>query len=214
MSLGGAGEVNRMEKEMRLIRTFGIAAALVVVATAFLTASAAMAETSALCNSNESGQEVCAAGNQLGKLHYVAPEIKILNELQNVTCESLFEGNAFGLFTNAPVKIVGKFIYTNCNGSCTVVQLTEGELKLLKTTATEGTMTGTGIKVEVACLFIKCVYTWEGLSAGATSANLPTTAGKFLITAQELKKTEGKTCPTTTKLDMLMESLTDVYIKK
>jgi hypothetical protein len=214
MSSEGRTSKGTGESEMRIIGRCGLTILVAAIGMAFLGASSAMAETSALCKSNESGQPICAAGNQLGELHYVSSEMKILNGLQNVTCESLFKGTAWGLFTNEPVKITGKFTYFNCNGSCEVEQITEGEFKLLKTTATEGVMVGTGVKFKVACLFINCVYTWEGLGVGATSANLPTTAGKWIVTEQELERTPGGTCPMTTKLHMAMESLTDVYIKR
>jgi hypothetical protein len=204
------------EGKMRFIMRFGPVAVAVAVVIALLAAPSAMAaEGSALCNSGESGQITCADGNQLGELHYESTEMKILSGLQNVTCESLFLGNAFGLFGEGnPVKIEGKFTYTNCNGSCVVEQLGETEFKMAYAGSSTGTMVSTTAKFEVECFFLKCIYNWEGLSVGVTSANVPTTKGKLVVTEQVLKKVSGPTCPMTTKLHLSMESLSNVWVKE
>jgi hypothetical protein len=203
---------DRWEKKMRFIQICGLATIAAVLALA-LAVSPASAGTSALCISNEGGEDVCKAGNQLGELHYVDPEVKILTSSQNVTCESLFEGTAFGLFEEA-VKITGTFTYTNCNGSCQVEQLTESEFSLLKTQLNEGTMVSTTAKFKVTCLFINCVYNWENLTVGATAATPPTSKGKLTVSEQVLKTSSGSACPMTSKLHTKLESLTNVYIKK
>jgi hypothetical protein len=196
---------------MRLINTIAIPA--VVAAIALLGAPSAMAESTVLCSNNEGGAQTCAAGNQVGTVHYVGT-VQALTSLGNVACTALFSGTA-GVLAS-PLDLHGNFSYSGCTTGCI---LREGSgsalLKLLKTNATEGTLTGENFVLEIECtLSINCSYSFGTASGRVTSANLPTTAGQMLMTEQALTKTIGFLCPSTAKLDMSLTSLTDVYVKK
>ena len=192
--------------------------ALLVTAVALVGASTAMATSTALCVANESGEDVCKDGNQLGPIHYESVSwiyILATNPTRTIACHSLFTGSSLGLFTSKPTIIDGNFSYSDCTPGCTVAEASgEAQLKLLKTTLTEGSMSGS-LEVSVSCLFsVDCTYKLGTLVIGATSASLPTTTGQWLLSKGALATVGGMTCPMSTTLDMTMESLKDIYIKK
>lgn len=199
---------------MNLTKVLTGVATLAAMVLMLFGVSSAMAESTVLCSSDEEGRPNCAAGNVVNAVHYTGT-INVLTSLGNVPCNALFSGTPLGLAS--PLIIHGNFTYSLCPNGCEVIKelSTGGLIKLLKTGATNGTFVGEGFEMSVECFLsgISCAYSFVGLGGGMTSANLPTTAGKMTISEQALSKTGGFFCPKTAKLDLTMESLTDVYIK-
>jgi hypothetical protein len=97
--------------------------------------------------------------------------------------------------------------------TCTVTEISVDTLiKILRTAINLGEITGNGEFKVVCAGFISCTYNEEGLVAHGLGAELPTTAGKSVISEKETHKVAGVLCPSTAKLDETSESLADVYI--
>jgi hypothetical protein len=202
---------------------FGLAAVAALVAMAFVGASAATAESTALCKEDTKDLvgEVCPVGQRIAHLHETTlsgTKAKILTSTVNPECDVLFlgvvtSGNNLG----SPLLMNGQFTYTNCTSGCTVAELGgPGEIKVLKSGHETASVTGEWF-VTVECgVFIDCTYEGRTLLGTGKGPLLSTeTNGEVKIQDQILPKVAG-TCPVTTKLDIVLTPLTDnpTYIGK
>ena len=195
---------------MKSIKLFGLAALVVLVAMAFISASSAVAENTVLCNADENP---CAEGNVVTQVHEVTLNGKpavLLSSVGNVLCSVLFSGDSLGL--GAPLVIHGHFTYSNCvrhkifggTESCTVTEVsTDSLLKVLRLSHESAEVAGEG-EVNVHCgNFINCTYNGEGLKATATGPLLAAAEnGEVKLTNQTTHATKGPFCPETGKLDI------------
>src|SRR5690242_16926591 len=110
----------------------GLIALIVLMATAFVGANSAMAESTALCKVDENP---CAEGNQIAAVHEVSVgKAKVLSSVGIVECDVLFSGLATMLAN--PVVISGNFTWANCvqgGANCTLKEPSGFiEIKVLK----------------------------------------------------------------------------------
>jgi hypothetical protein len=196
---------------------FGLAALAAVAAMAFMGASSAMAEDTALCEGSDPSGSTCAGATEASHVHFTAsvPAL-LLSSAINVECLSvLFLGDTLAL--GKPLVIHGNFTYSNChelnnaNVPCTATQVsTSALIEILKNGSETGEVKGTA-EVLVECSgFIHCVYNGTGLN-GSAEGSLG--SGHTTITKQTVNKVSGFLCPKTATLDILTESLTALYIR-
>jgi hypothetical protein len=205
---------------VKSIKMFGLAALAAVMAMAFVGASSAMAEHTALCATDEA---LCAS--PLAHVHEESVgKAKLLSSI-TVECNVLFLGDALlvsGVALANPLKIHGTFTYTNC-GSCVVTEESSpAEIKILKLGHETADVTGEGL-VHVECSgFIDCSYNGVGLKGTATGPLLAKKNakgevehpnGEVVIAGQTTnKETGGFLCPATSKLDITTTPLSATYI--
>jgi len=190
---------------------------VVTAALAFLAllAPSAMAETGTLCeeDTTASGCEAAEASH----VHFTTlseEPAKLLSNTVNVRCDTLFLGEALEL--GAPLIIHGNYTYTNCEtfsgGECKSVAevSTDSLLEVLKTGSEVAEVADTG-EVLVECVSIHCVFKGTGLKAVAEGS---LKSGHLTIEEQALNKVSGLLCPKTATLDLLLESLTEFFIRE
>ena len=192
---------------MKPIKMFGLAALAALMAMAFVGASSAMAESTALCSTES---EPCEA---ISHVHETSVgKAKLLSE-PTVECDVLFLGDTVAE-TSKPLHVSGKFTYTNCNNSCAVEEVNGPALIAVLKTATElSAVTGKGL-VKLTCFFgfIKCAYNGEGLEGHGTGPlKSAQKNGSVVITEQETKIENG-TCPESAFLDITTTPLEATYI--
>jgi hypothetical protein len=211
---------------VKSIKMFGLAALVVLMAMAFVGASSAMAESTALCKEDAVllGGEECHPTRLISHVHEAtlsgAPGL-LLSSIAEVLCDILFLGDVSSL--GAPQEILGNFTYSNCmtasGGSCTVTEKSSdirfSVLKLGHEFA-DVTPQGVGGLVNWHCGFlINCTYDGEGLTGHALGPLLSTHLnGDVTISEQTLHRVSG-VCPETAKLDLQVTPLTELtYIAK
>ena len=148
---------------MKPIKMFGLAALAALMAMAFVGASSAMAEETALCSVDEAA---CEEANTVTHVHETSVGKATLLSSSNVECNVLFLGDTVEELSS-PLVIAGTFTYTSC-GSCTVTEENgPAEIKVLKTSHETAQVTGEGL-VHVKCFgFIDCYYLGVGLEGTA-----------------------------------------------
>jgi hypothetical protein len=181
----------------------GLAALAALMAMAFVGASSAMAESTALCSVD---QNPCQAANQLGEVNEKSVgTATLLSSAINVECIVLFHGT-IGTTLASPLVISGNFTYENCNSGCVVTEESPpAEIKVLRTGHETAEVTGEGL-VHVNCSgFIDCSYNGVGLKGTAKGPLLSTAAnGEVSLQGQTTnKETGGFLCPKTAKLDIV-----------
>jgi hypothetical protein len=196
----------------------GLAAVAALMAMAFVGASSAMAESTALCKLDAVPltEEKCPANELINHVHERNlpnnPGL-LLSSVANILCEVvLFLGDvtSANLLGN-PLEILGHFTYTDCmtegGTACTVTELsTHTILKVLKLGHELADVTaGLGGEVNAHCgFFINCTYNGEGLVGHALGPLLASeTNGEVRVEEQTTHKTGGSLCPETAKLDLL-----------
>jgi len=201
--------------QVRTIKMIGLTALAALTAMAFVGASSAMAESTALCKVDESP---CAEANRVSHVHETTlsgNKAKLLSEELNVECDVLFLGEASPTLGN-PLTITGTFTYTSCGSGagCAVEEINgPATIEVLKTAHELAGVTGEG-EVKVTCLFgfIKCVYNGTGLSGHGLGPLLSTeTNGEVRLEEQKTTKVSG-TCEPEAKLDILTTPLAATYI--
>jgi hypothetical protein len=210
-----AKEVNsEKRRDMRPIRTLSLIAPVALVAMAFAGTSAALAETTALCTSDESP---CAAGNLIGHTHLLGKVI-IVTSTGTSTCDVLFLGTVQTDKLGNPLKKTGTTTYSNCTqggSSCTVTEENgPAEYSILKEGHETASVTQE-ILIHVVCgVSINCSYSGVGLKGTAKGPLLSTEAnGELKIAEQALtKEAGGFLCPKTSKLTLTTTSLSATYI--
>jgi hypothetical protein len=210
------------------IKMLGLAALAALMAMAFVGASSAMAESTALCKEDAvllTG-EACPAGKLISHVHETtltgAPGL-LLSSIVEILCDVLFLGDVTSANNlGSPLEVLGKFTYSNCmtasNGSCTVTETsTDIKLSILKLghELADVNPQGIGGSVNAHCGFlINCTYDGEGLEAHGLGPLLASeTNGQTRIEEKVTHRVSG-VCPETAKLDLLTTPLEATSIGK
>jgi hypothetical protein len=195
------------------IKMLGLAALAALMAMAFVGASSAMAESTALCKADE---EKCSEANTITHVHETSVGKAILLGSPKVECNVLFLGDTLA-GSAAPLVIEGTFTYTSCTNFCTAKEENgPSEIQVLKTAEELGAVTGEGL-VHLTCPFgINCFYNGEGLEGHATGPLKSAQAnGSVVLTEQETTKESGSgICPEEGFLDITTAPLIKTYIAK
>jgi hypothetical protein len=202
------------------IKMLGLAAMAALLAMAFVGASSAMAENTTLCTGDGSG---CG----ITHVHETSVGKAILLSSETTECEALFLGDVTKneleepITLGAPLRILGTFAYTNCNGGCTAKEENgPTEIQVLKTgtelgTVTSGSGTWAGL-VNVTCTIFKisCKYVGEGLKGHALGPLTSSQVNGSVTLSGQVTKEEGEKslCPNEGKLDITTTPLEKVYI--
>jgi hypothetical protein len=196
--------------------------AMAVMAMAFLGASSAMAETTALCKADENP---CSAGNIVTHVHEttLAGAKAILLAKPEVKCDVLFLGDALNSGLGNPLVLHGNLTYSNCEGGCTAVEENgPTELKVLREASelakvTSGTGTGAGL-VHLECPGgVDCFYVGSGLvghALGPLTAGVETNGQVSLSDQTVAEEDPSFFCPDSGKLDIKTTPLSATYIAK
>ena len=198
----------------------GLAALAALMAMAFVGASSAMAENTALCKvmAGAGEDENCTAGNLASHVHETTLTgnlAKLLTNILTVECDVLFLGDvtSAGLLGN-PLAIKGNFTYTPCNSGCEAKEVsTHALITALKKGHELAEVKGSA-EVLVKCgKLLHCVYNGTGLVGHALGPLLSTeTNGDVTIKDQSTTKVSGTLCPNTAKLDLVTTPLEPLYI--
>ncbi len=198
---------------MKQIKMFGLAALAALMAMAFVGASSAMAEETALCKS-EGVEEACPIITHVHETTLTGKKAVLKTSIVTVECDVLFLGDMVGEGLEAlnPLVIKGKFTYTNC-GSCTATEENgPAQIKVLREGHETASVTGEGL-VHVECSGLNCRYTGTGLKGTAKGPLLSTeTNGEVSLTEQTTNKESGLFCPSTSKLSITTTPLEKAYI--
>jgi hypothetical protein len=201
--------------KVKAIKMIGLAALTALTAMAFVGATSAMAETTALCKADETP---CEAANQVASVHETSVgKAKFLTSVGTTECNVLFSGTISTTLAN-PLIISGGFTYTNCTfggSSCTATEENgPAEIKILKEGHEKAQVTGEYLVRQVCGTAIDCSYTATGTVGTAKGPLLSTqTNGEVTFSEQaRIKETGGTLCPKTSKLDITTTPLTATYI--
>jgi hypothetical protein len=202
--------------DLKPIKTFGLVAMAALLAMAFVGASSAMAEHTALCETDEA---LCAEPVEHVHETTLAGHKGLLLSSLEVECDVLFLGDTLGGGLASPLVIHGAFTYSNCEGGCTaseensptdIIVTREGS-ELAKVNS--GTGAGAGLVHLVCGGFINCRYTGSGLVGhGLGPLTSSETNGSVTLSGQEVNKESGTFCPSTGKLDITTTPLEPTYI--
>jgi hypothetical protein len=200
---------------VKAIKMIGLTALLALLAMAFVGASSAMAENTALCTADESP---CATINQVGHVHETSVgKAKLLTSLGTTECNVLFLGDISTKLAS-PLVISGTFTYTSCTfggSSCTATEESgPAEIKVLKEGHETGKVTGEGLVHLVCGSSIDCSYNGTGLAGLAKGPLLSTQANGSVSLSEQAttKETGGFLCPKSAKLDITTTPLSATYI--
>ncbi|HET7483802.1 MAG TPA: hypothetical protein VFJ64_00330, partial [Solirubrobacterales bacterium] len=188
-----------------------LAAFATLMAMAFLGASSATAESTALCKADESP---CAEANIITHVHETSVGKAILLASPKVECNVLFLGEVEEGEAGQAV-IEGNFTYTNCGSGCKVEeQSASSAIEVERTGHESASVAGEG-EVHVNCIGINCYYNGEGLAGTAKGLLLSTAAnGEVSLQEQMVHKVKGTFCPSTAKLDIVTTPLSGTHITK
>lgn len=204
---------------MRLIKMFGLTAIAAIAAMAFLGATSAMAENTALCNIDAASEpsEECPEANLVEHVHFETQKLengvlvpqkgKLLTGTFGVTveCVALFLGNVVSPFLGSPLELTGNLSYSSCGGGCSVTELSSGgTILVLKEGHELASVRGDGFRVLVNCGLgvLHCVYNGNGLVGHGLGPLLSSHNGHVTFSdATVTKDTGGILCPPTSKLD-------------
>jgi hypothetical protein len=210
---------------VKSIKLIGFAALAALMAMAFVGASSAMAENTALCKADE---EPCLTGNQISHVHdatLAGAFATLLSSAGNITCSALFLGDVLSTLS-APIVIHGHFTYGGTEAcvrhkifggteSCTVIEVsTDWLISVLRLGHETADVTGNG-EFNMHCgSIINCTYDGENLLGTAKGPLLASTLfGEVTVSEKTLHSTGGAFCPETGKLDIRMTPLEHTYIK-
>jgi hypothetical protein len=192
---------------VKAIKTIGLAALASLMAMAFVGASSAMAESTALCKTDE---VPCKEANVINHVHETSVgKAVLLTSIGNTECNVLFLGDAVqGMEEGAGLGIFGNFTYTNCvlgGSSCTATEENgPSEIEVSRTGAETASVTGEGLVHVVCSGFIDCSYTGSGLKGTAKGPLISTQKnGEVTLSEQKTaKEAGGFLCPKEAKLDI------------
>ncbi len=209
------GRIAGEGEQMKLIKMFGLVAVAASIAMAFVGAGSAMAEPTALCESDpgEGAHEKCPAGKLVTHVHALTiagKKAKLLTSAFKVECDVLFLADMVEELS-APLVLEGNFTYTNC-GNCTVSEVNGPSItELLKTAHEKAKIVSKG-EVSITC-GIKCVYKWSNAVGGAEGPLLSAvTNGQGALQEQVIQKVSGFFCPKEGTLDIAVTTLDPTYI--
>ncbi len=194
---------------MKLLRTLGLATAMATVAMACNGTSSAAAEATELCL-NATG-----ACNPPTKVHYQTVEkLTLLNPILNIKCNVLLSGTVTSSSGNPATIEATELSYSNCTFSCAIKPTKLGTILVLQQEVELAWVLGHDFIVNWNCLgFINCNYSSAELAGHGLGPNV--TGGPDHITYLEaqVENVSGESCPEFAKLDMLLASLTPIYIR-
>jgi hypothetical protein len=203
---------------VKAIKMIGLTALTALLAMAFVGASSAMAESTALCNEDPVGTEVCPATHLLNSVHEESVgKAKLVTTFLTIECDVLFSGTISTTLAN-PLVISGGFTYSNC-GSCTVKEENgPAEIKVLKEGHETGSVTYKFLIHVICGASSDCSYVGTGLKGTAKgpllSAQVPDNGEVSLVSQATTKEAGGFLCPKTSMLTITMTPLSATYIKK
>ncbi|MFL5901053.1 MAG: hypothetical protein ACJ75S_07625 [Solirubrobacterales bacterium] len=203
---------------MKAIKMIGLTALVALMAMAFVGASSAMAESTALCDEDPVGTEVCPSGHLLGAIHEESVgKAKLVTSVGTTECNVLFGGTISTKLAN-PLLVVGTFVYTNCVLGSTNCTATEengpSTIEVLKEGHETSKVTGKGLVFVDCGSFLKCSYNGTGLKGVGKGPLLSAqTNGDVTLTSQVTTKEGGFLCPKESKLTITTTPLTPTYIK-
>src|SRR6185436_3049287 len=173
--------VERREEQMKPIKMFGLAGLAALMAMAFVGVSSAMAESTALCKEDQAASE-CPSEKRVTHIHEVSVgKAKLLTTLITVECNVTFLGetknaNKETKSLGEPLRIEGKFTYTNCGGCEATEENGPSVINVLREGHETASVTGEGL-VHVECAgTLNCNYTGVGLKGTAKGPLLSTAA--------------------------------------
>src|SRR5436190_5832978 len=196
---------------------FGLAVMAALMAMAFVSASSAMASSTALCNQDAAGG-ACPAGHLISHMHKATlsgNKAVILSSVINVACDVLSLGDVISAgLLGSPLQFTGETTYTNCNGGCTVTETEPVSGDILRIGHERATWVTAGRWAIKCGFFINCEYDGEGLEGTIQGSLLSLeTNGDDSIQEQELNKvSSGAFCPVTAFLDISTTPLSATYI--
>jgi hypothetical protein len=190
---------------VRTLKAIGLILTCAITAVAFLGASTASAETTALCKKHENP---CAAANiYTGHIEAVAENPKLLTNAGTIQCKkALFLGNALGLASPLIIHVEKFDFFDDCltaaGSPCEFHSLELGLALLLRTASNLGTLTIHDTKVLLSCPeeFVHCIF--GGLPVFHMEGS-PTKETLASIQANEVPWEHGEEmlCPMEAKLD-------------
>jgi hypothetical protein len=194
---------------MKSIKTLGRVVLSALMAMAILSASSAMAESTALCKVD---QNPCEAANQLSSVHEESVgKAKLLTSIGTTECNVSFSGTISTKLAN-PLVISGEFKYKNCllgSEKCTATEENgPSEIKVLKEGHETSKVTGEGLVHVVCTAFIDCSYNGTNLVGTGKGPLLSVESnpnGEVTLSEQATtKEAGGFLCPKSSKLDITM----------
>lgn len=221
---------------MRSIKVLSLVLATAIVASAFVGVSAALAESSLLCeNDTKSATPTKAECAPPETIHYLSVKVTLNEKGEEKTedAKAIFLTGAGNIECNVllvikledqelvsthplVLRIAEEGIsYTNCTSKCTVTG-TGADLLLLKTAEELGELTDVGFQIELNCPLFNCHYSTAETSAHFLGALKGDTGGKGHLTYTKAPLTIqlelAGICPTAT-LDVLLQALKPLYIR-
>ncbi len=217
---------------MKPIKILVLTALVALMAMAFVGITSSMAESTALCATDE---DPCEEENQITHVHegtLFGAKAKLLSSILNVECDVLFLGDTFrwwieyegiilfesvGLEETASLNILGNFTYSNCNNGCTITEENgPTEIEVVRegselASARRGLWPGL---VHLICgASINCRYVGSGLIGhGLGPLTSKESNGSVTLSEQTVTKESGTLCPSQTKLDITTTPLEATYI--
>ena len=194
---------------MKLARLIGLMCVAAMATFALAGSSAAMAETTALCSTEE---VPCKESNQIKEISYEANDLVVLTSLMDYTCDSSFTANVSELGEPQTLEVTA-MNYTSCNQGCTRTVEELGTFKVTRTGEEVGDVVGGGFVVHVVCgITINCTYTFDELIGTIQGAALTEDNGHITFQEAEFKNSKGFLCPKVAKLDALFIASKPVYV--
>jgi hypothetical protein len=198
---------------MKAVKMFGLAVLAALMAMAFVGASSAMAESTALCATDP---EPCEAVTHVHEES--VGKAKLVTSLGTTECNVLYLGDVKS--AGSPLVLSGGFTYTNCvlgGTSCTATEENgPSEIKVLREGHETSKVTGEGL-VHLVCknAGIDCSYNGTGLVGTGKGPLLSTQAnGEVTLIGQiTTKEVGGFLCPKESKLTITTTPLEKTYIK-
>jgi hypothetical protein len=210
------GRITEKGEQVKAIKTIGLGGLMALMTIMLVGATAAMAEPTTLCKTDESP---CAEANLISSVHETSVgKAKLLTSIGTTECNVLLSGTVTK--TGSPLIISDKFTYTECKlggSSCTATEENgPAELKVLREGHETAKVTYEYLVHVVCSGFIDCSYVGTGLVGTAKgpllSAQEPDN-GEVTLSEQSLtKEAGGLLCPKTIKLDITTTPLTATYI--
>jgi hypothetical protein len=199
---------------MRSIKMLALTAIAALATLAFVAASSAMAESTALCDKDSAS--ACPSGHLITHIHestLSGAKAKVLSTI-TVECDVLFLGDTLSSLAK-PLVLHGSFTYTNCGG-CTVEETSADALvAFLKEGHETLKVTGEGTMFVDCGAFLECEYDHEGLVGTGKGPLLASeTNGEVKFQTQVLHKTGGGFfCPKEAKLDITTTPESATYVE-
>jgi hypothetical protein len=213
LSSSDLSKLTREGKQMKAIKTSGLAVLAALMAMAFVGAGPASAEALQLCGHDAPEGLSCEA---IHHIHLVSVgKAKLLTSIGTTECEELFLGNVVSW--GPPIIISGTFTLVECKlGSTSCTETEENgpsELEVLKTGVETAEVTGE-LLVHLNCGgLLNCTYNGVGLTGTGKGALTSTQEnGEITFSEAVLNKEVGVLCPKTAKLDITLKPLWPIYI--